>query len=354
MKIIHSNFKKGDIKIKVENLDDLWYLSQIIDISDKIQGKTERKLKIGGETDRTQKTVRKIIFVLLDIERVEFSKHSNTLRVSGVVSEGTEDVQRGSHHTFNIEINTIFSLIKKEWLQFQIDRIKEASNPKVSNLMICILDRETALFAKLEKYGYKLLGRLEGDVEKKDLESGKKANFYVEIIKTIEEYDKRHNFENIVVASPAFWKEYLIKEIKSTTLKKKIVSATCSSATETAINEVLKRDEVKKILEKERTAKEIKLVEKLLFEISKNNLAAYGIKETEQASDAGAIESLLVTDSYIRKTREENIYEKVERIMKNTEKSRGKVTIISSENDAGKKLNGLGGIGAILRYKLSY
>jgi stalled ribosome rescue protein Dom34 len=33
---------------------------------------------------------------------------------------------------------------------------------------------------------------------------------------------------------------------------------------------------------------------------------------------------------------------------------KGEIHIISSEFDAGKKLDGLGGIGAILRYKMNY
>lgn len=352
MKLIYSNIKKGEVKIKVETLDDLWYLSQIIDVSDILKGKTERKIKIGKETDRSQRVFKKTIFISLKVEKTEFNKYSSVLRASGVIVEGPEEVQKGSHHTFNLEENTIFTLIKKEWLKFQIDRLKEAQI-KTTNLLICVLDRENAIFAKLKKYGYKILSQIKGDVQKKRDETQKKSNFYVEVINSVEEYDKRYNFDNIIVASPAFWKEDLMKNLKNDVLKKKIILATCSSVTESAINEILKRDELKKILKKERMVKETKLVENLLLEISKNNLAVYGFNETENASLAGAAEHLLVTDSFIREARDNN-YEKLEAIMKNTEKSKGKITIISSEHDAGKKLKGLGGIGAILRYKINY
>jgi len=40
--------------------------------------------------------------------------------------------------------------------------------------------------------------------------------------------------------------------------------------------------------------------------------------------------------------------------MKNTESMKGTVNIIGSDHDGGKKLDGLGGMGAILRYKLNY
>ena len=62
MKIIHKDLKKGIIKIKAQNLDDLWYLSHIIDKGDLISGKTERKIQLGTEKSRQ---VKKLIFVTL-------------------------------------------------------------------------------------------------------------------------------------------------------------------------------------------------------------------------------------------------------------------------------------------------
>ena len=142
---------------------------------------------------------------------------------------------------------------------------------------------------------------------------------------------------------------FIIKEVK-----KKIILATCSSVDKTGINEVLKRPETREALKQDRITKEINLVELLLEEISKNNLAAYGLKDTENAANAGAIKILLITDTLIQKSREENKYEKIDNIMKITETTKGTINIISSEHEGGKKLNGLGGIGSILRYKLNY
>jgi protein pelota len=40
--------------------------------------------------------------------------------------------------------------------------------------------------------------------------------------------------------------------------------------------------------------------------------------------------------------------------MKTVDNTKGDILIISSEHEAGKKLDGLGGIAAILRFKLNY
>ena len=52
MKQIHSNLKKGEIKLKVENPDDLWYLSTLIEPKDLVKGRTIRKIKPGEKEER--------------------------------------------------------------------------------------------------------------------------------------------------------------------------------------------------------------------------------------------------------------------------------------------------------------
>jgi len=206
----------------------------------------------------------------------------------------------------------------------------------------------------LRKYGYELIAHIKGEVQKKAEPQKTKNSFYLDIIKQLEEYDKRFNLNTIIIASPSFWKEDLLKELSNDSLRKKIILATCSSVGRNAIEEVLKRSEVREALKQDRVIHEIKLVEDLLKEISTSNLATYGIKEVEQAVNTGAVKVLLVTDSYIYKARENNLYGKLDNLMKLTESMRGKVCIINSEHDGGKKLDGLGGIAALLRYKLNY
>ena len=47
-------------------------------------------------------------------------------------------------------------------------------------------------------------------------------------------------------------------------------------------------------------------------------------------------------------------FEKIDFLMKKVEEMRGKVYLISSEHEGGKKLDGLGGVAGLLRYKLKY
>lgn len=346
MKQISFKQKQGELKVKVENPDDLWYLNNIIDPGDTVSGKTLRKLKPTEEA----KAERKLVFMSIQVEKVDFA--ANELRVSGKVLEGPEDVPHGSYHTFSIEPGTIVTIIKPEWLRYQLDYLKEAVSVKPPKIIICVFDREEALFAKLTRDGYELLSTLKGKVAKKAVEEKVKETFYQQIIAQLEEYDKRFSLDNIILASPAFWKEELYKVLTNQELRKKIIQATCSSVDEPAIAEVLKRKETQQALQAERVSKEMSLVEDLFLAIAKKGAVAYGMKEVQQAAEAGAIEQLLVTDKLIQQSRAENKFQELDRIMKQTDRVKGKVWIISTEHEAGRKLQGLGGIGALLRYKL--
>ncbi len=352
MKILH--FKKTEAKVLVENLDDLWHLSNIIDVGDTIEGKTFRKIKLGGEDDRSQKIIKKPFFLRIDVEKIEFHKYSDNLRVSGKVAEGKEDIPKGSYHTFNLEEGTSITIIKTEWLKYQRQRLEESAKEKPPDTLVCVFDREEAYIAIMKKYGFEVIAELKGEVAKKDEVQQTSKNFYDEIIKNLKEYTARYKIKNIILGSPSFWKEELLKNLKDQELKKKLVLATCSSCDRGAINEVLKRPEVQSVLQQDRISKEIQDVETLLSEISKEGAAVYGADETETASNAGAVKTLIITDGFIQKMRQEEKFDRFNNIMKIADKSGADIRIISSEHDGGRKLDGLGGIAAILRYKMNF
>ncbi len=351
MKIIHSDLKHGEAKVKAENLDDLWYLSTLVEEGDLVQGQTIRKIKIGEQADQTPKIIKKTVFLKILVEKVEFSKYTNTLRVLGTIAEGSDDIPKGAHHAFVIEEGTIITIIKEHWLQYHLEKLKEASTTQAGKTLICVFDREEAYFALMKRYGYDILSRIRGSVEKKAEKVTGTKNFYEEINAHLLEYLRQHHLDHIILASPAFWKDEFLKSLKDEELKKRIVMATCSSCDTSAFNEVLQRKEVEQALKQDRIAKEVKLVEQLFTEIAKNNLAAYGINEVTEKAQMGAVSILLVTDNCIQKMREANEYKKIETIMRAVEQSRGEVHLVSSEHEGGRRLDGLGGVGAILRYK---
>ena len=92
MKLLYSNLKRGEVKILTQNLDDLWYLSTIIDPKDIVKGKTLRKIKSQSNQEKSKEATKRAVFIKINVEKVEFSKYSNVLRVAGVIREAPEEV----------------------------------------------------------------------------------------------------------------------------------------------------------------------------------------------------------------------------------------------------------------------
>ena len=349
MDIIKSDFKKGFVKIRTENKDDLWYLSHLIDSGDFIKGTTTRKIKIGDSENA--KVVKKKITLKIEAEKIDYIPENNVLRINGKIIDGPDDFPRGSYQNISLEEDTEFTIEKVNWLSYQKEKLKEASEKK-DQYLLCLFDREESMFALSVSSGFNILSRIKSDMPKKGDTSQSGGRYYQDIIKGIETYNARNNPEHIILASPAFYKEDLFKQIKDEELKKKITLAICSSVKEPSLEEVMRRPELKSVLKMSRNRIENILVEELLAEIGKEQLYTYGFIEVKNAINSGAVSKLIITDTFINKKREENIYQEVDGLLKTVDNLKGEVHIISSENDSGKKIDGLGGIAAITRYKL--
>jgi len=349
MQILKKDLKQKLVTIKINNPEDLWHLNKIIEIGDIVQGKTSRKIKLEKEIDRKSKIIKKIIFLRLEVEKQEFHEFSNNLRISGKILEGQEDLRKGSYHTFDLEENSIITVIKPHWLQYQLKILEDSTKKYTSKILICILDRSESCFALLQEKGYKYLSELEGEVEQKRYKTETKSNFYKQISKILQDYVKKYKIEHIIIGSPSFWKEYLIKELPKD-LQKIVVQATCNNVGKQGINELLKRTELKKVLAQERTVKDLNLIEELLKNISKNHKSAYGIKEVQEKATIGAVKNLLITDKFIKKYRQTSKSQDLDSLFMSIEANKGDISIISSNQEPGKKLDSLSGIAAILRY----
>lgn len=348
MKVISWN--KNEVKVRLTEPEDAWYLNQIIEKEDLVSSKTLRKLTLGSEDAKTTHVIRPV-FLQLNVERTELA--GNALRITGRITKAPEDIPLGSYHTLSAEQQSELLIEKQEWLYYHKTQLKEAEvlHPAI---IICVFDRDGAIVALSNAYGNEVLARLAGDAEKKEKRALTKQTLYSDIIKALKSFNERYNPQSIILASPAFYKEDLNKQIEDLALRKKIVLATCSSAEEDALYEVLKRPETRAALNNVRAAREAEAVENLLTEIGKNGKAVYGRKQVTDATESGAVELLLVTDKHVSEHSEKTEFKKLNDMFRNVEDARGRVMIISAAHNAGKKLQGLGGIAARLRFKLEW
>jgi len=349
---MHFDRKKGRAKVKITNLDDLWHLSRIIEPDDLVSGQIERKIKVGGAEERAR-VERRLFFVKIKINKIKYE--AEALRIAGKIIEGPEELPIGASHTLDIQVNSIIK-IEKKWRDYQIARLKEAQEAAVApKAIVCVLDDSEANIAAITASGVRHLGSIELRLAKKRLKEPKQKEKLGKVVAELMRLDEEKKLDAIILASPIFWKDELLKAIKEKDpkLAKKCKLEDVSTGSKRGITEVINRGVAEKVLKAGRLQKEFKFVEDLLAEISKGGLAEYGLKQVKEAAKSNAIKILLITDKLISKAREKGTYAGIEKLIDSVEKAKAEVHVIDSKNEAGQKLDGLGGIAAILRFKLS-
>lgn len=346
MKKLMFDKKSGKLKIVIEQTEDFWYLKGIIDQGDVVEGVTTRKISLGGEGEKSS-SVRKTCYVFIRTEEVEYTEED--IRISGTITGGDEELPRGSYHTLRAGLHDTVTITKTHWSPYHEHVLKESTSGDSKPILLCVHDREEAYIAKTNKTGYDILLHLEGEVEKKNMDARAK-DFYKEVKDEIMRYMERHKCVALLLASPAFFKEDLAK-IMPKELLSKTVFATTSSVTKNGVEELLKRPEAKEALKSVRASEELNIVEKIFEGISKNGKACYGKKETMQAIDSGAVVELVIGESFVKTIRKEDP-KGFEDMLRKVEKGGGTLHFISEEHDGGKRLKGIGGIAALLRYKM--
>ena len=346
MKTLSNNPKQGQMKLKLENLDDLWIVSTLINAGDKVSGKAFRKVSIGDSDNAKATQVKKPIYVTIEVEKVEFD---SSVKVLGKVVSGPEDVPVASYQSITLNEGDEVE-IQKEWLQYQLDKIKEAEKEK-SNIVAVIYNREEAIFGKLEKNNFSVISKIKGDVEKKVEGQTASSNFFKTIAKELVDLNERMKPKHVIYASSHFWKNNLEEEMGD--LKEKSIFAPVNDISENGFAELLTRNEIDSALQNQQAGKDAQLVEEVFEKIAKEDKVSYGEGDCMKAAELGAVEHLLCTENLIKEKRGDNSFSDLERIFTLTEKNGGTVHLISGDGEHVKRLDGIGGIGAFLRYPLN-
>jgi protein pelota len=338
--------KNSRLSVRIDSLDDLVFLKQIIESGDFVTGRTYRKIKLGEEGSR-QKSIKKSVKIKLRVDKLAFDRF---LRIHGTVETEIEGIAMHSAHSIEAGMGTELEKEKEGWKKYQLTLIKNAEEAsKAPKALICVLDDEQASFAHITSSGYTKLGRISLRLSKKRYEEQKNQG-YKDIQRVAKEIDSKFNdrkVEMIILGSPLFWKEIVKKQLDEDfpETAKKVHLKDVSSGDEDGIRELISGNALDKILKNSQLSREEDLINDVLNQLAKNSkLIIYGVKNTGKAAEAGAVESILISESRLDGS------EKIKELIDNVETSGGTINIISSSSPAGKKLNGLKGIIAKLRY----
>jgi protein pelota len=334
-----------------ESLDDLWHLTYVVEPGDSVAGDTTRRIQRNDEDLRDTGGEREHLWVELEVDEVEFAKFANRLRISGVIEECSREDQLGHHHTLNVEDHDEIE-IEKHWKPDQMERLEEAeAATDQPDVAIATVGEGEAYVHTVAQYGTEERASVTATTGK-----GEYARPREELFEELTAVLQRQEADAIVLAGPGFTKQDALEYVEEAApdLTERITTVDTSSVGDRGVHEVLKRGAVEEVQRETRIADEAELIDELMERIATGETAVYGPEAVAEAAEFGAVEKLLVLDRDLRRERsaESEWDVDIDEVVETVEQKGGDVTVFSGEFDPGQQLSNLGGVAALLRYRI--
>lgn len=357
LKILEKNTKQGEITVKIDTLNDLWTIYNIVSKDDLVSAKTHRRVVLKEGTQGT----RKPMFLKLKVENASFHEFSNRLRIKGTIVEGPDDfVSFGTYHTFNVEPGQKITINKEKWSKNDIKRLKETSKFETNFVMLIIaIESGLATIDQITNFSHNKIVTIKKNIPGKRYEQSHRnkayKEFFLDVKKVLDENTTKMDVDLIVVCGPGNVRDHFVaflKENDAPIYLSKIKNIHASSGTESAILETLKSNELGELKEKVKIIEETKKIEEIFELLSKqDDLVSIGFQEVTLAASKGAVKEMFIADVLIRGASKEHKLE-IEDLIRNVEYAGGSIFIFNSTQSTGQQLIDLGSLVAILRYKI--
>ena len=355
MKILEKNLHKSFIKIVPETTDDLWHLYNIIYKNDEIYARTTREMKPDEKYARPGRGERVSVFLGVKVESVSWDKLLGRLRVHGTICQAPENVPEGAHHTIKIALNTAATIVKKEWAGHHLERLEKARRASEEPIIIVSIDDENYAIATTAQYG--IDERVEERVKlpgKRETEKRTTAvkEYFMRALNNLRRVWAQSQSPIVIIGAGYVKNDFArFLENEAGDMAKSVVDVKgVNNGGVAGINEALRSGVLLKATKRLRIAEETEVMEEVLRRLGKGELTiTYGMEQVEKAAKMGAVEKLVLADSMLRESSDEQRL-RLEEIMKEVEQKGGGTMVISTEHEAGSKLVALGGVASILRF----
>jgi len=355
LKILETNLKKCYVKIIPESIDDLWHLYNVVYRNDEVYAHTTREVKSDEKYARPGRDERVSVFLGVRVETVSWDRLLGRLRIHGTICQAPDTVPAAAHHTLSIALNTPITIVKKEWARHHFERLERASKTSEKPMIIVSIDDESYAIATTMQYGIeerikeriKLPGKLEAD--NRALATNE---YFRKVLNGLRQVWTAAR-SPIVVIGVGFVKNDFVRylENEAADVAKAVIDVkSVNNGGVSGIREALRSGILLKAMKHLRIAEETEIIEEILKRLGKGEFTVtYGLNEVENAARLGAVEKIVLADSMIRESTDEQRLH-LENIMRQTEQKGGRVVIISTEHEAGEKLIALSGTAALLRF----
>lgn len=328
----------GEIRLFPESIDDLWHLRHLISEGDLVFATTFRSVEAASDKIRPEKVEKRPVRLGIRVERAEFSAHGARLRLTGIIEQG---VDTGAYHTINVETGHEISVIR-QWRPMDFERIERAVKASVYGVIhILTLEEGEAELFRLRQFGPESVLSLTAG-SGKGAETDSRGSFFEQLLGHISEISGP-----FIIAGPGFVKDDFIKFARNRNSEPagRAIVVETRRIGRGAVQDVVGSGTLEKMIDDIQLTREVRFMDEVLLRISQNGPVAYGRTEVADAVGFGAAEQVLIVDSLLRDAEINQIIEKAESM-------RAAIVVLSGSFEPGERLLALGGIAALLRYKL--
>jgi protein pelota len=346
VRLLHHDRTAGVYKLRLETPSDLWRIARIVRPGELVGASTTRRDPEAPEDVAGAERSRRRVFLVVRAEQVEFHGFSKHVRITGPIVEGPFDI--GRHHTLDLTEGDEVRLTKPELAAGERSILEEGlSGSSEPTILLAAVDWGDSSIVRLRGRAVEPVADLRRTIAGKRYAGGQaekdRATYVGEILDVLRRDGP--NATAIVLAGPGFLKEevsHRLTESEPVLAKKTRVFPTAESG-RVGIDELLRSGKASEALRGSVAAEESAIVERLIRSLAGGLRAAVGAREVAEAVDAGAVETLLVSDALLPEA-------SVAPTLDRARAARVRIFVVREDGDAGKRLSGLGRIAAILRY----
>ncbi len=345
------------VKVRLRSTDDLWVLSKLCRPKRLLGMFGERRDQTTGgiEGGRAKSAERKKMWIVLEIESVEFQTFSDVVRVHGIIREAKID--KGSHHTHLVKENSDIELTCEGGFPSEDKQLlKDALNSSnKGNVAIAVVESDEVILYEVASHGLREIalftlrggGKYEG---RSDSAEEARSGF---ITKAANDIGMQLSEKTpVVICGPGMTRDVFKRKLQTAGSERILMSVGTSMGGRSAANEVLREGLAKEILENHALVNEIQVLEDAFSRMSRGKGVAYGEDVLLKAKELGAIETILILADLLRDDERTIGGLTWSEYCREAKTIGAEIMQCSSEHDSGKQLEGLGGAIALLRFEI--
>ncbi len=377
---ILKRFDEG-VRIRIGSDDDLWTLAHICRIGSSLGMLGHRRDLTTGtqEGGRAKAAERQPMWIVISVQGNEFQPFSDALRVSGIITEARID--SGSHHTHSLRRGDELELkrsggIDDSDLRLLEEAVRAGQRPRV---ILCVVESDEVIVFEVASHGLREVSQstLRGGGKREKGSSAARSSFITNAAKATAMLLTEET--PTVICGPGMTRDSFEKELRAAGASGKLLNIPTTIGGRSAANEVLGGNLTGDVLEAHAVARQTKLIEDGLTRIAVDGAVAYGAATIAAAASQGAVETLIIDASLLRREAESaaaktgnKVESSVESTSQNSAEKKhttatkrvdwpaieaeviaagGAVEQASLDHDAGAQLEGFGGAIALLRWR---